>query len=53
MNLSLVTLVYADPKHVEKPAKQHHSRGGGAHHKQQQRSSIVDKLYSKRNRMSL
>lgn len=51
MNLSLVTLVYADPKHVEKPAKQHHSRGGGAHQQPRTSSKLIDKLYPKRNRM--
>lgn len=49
MNLSLVTLVYSDPK----PPKQHVRKGrGGAHKVKQSASHIVDKLYPNRNRMT-
>ena len=48
MNLSLVTLVYADPK----PPKQHVRKGrGGAHQQPRTSNKLVDKLYPKRNRM--
>lgn len=49
MNLSLVTLVYADPK----PKKEYIRKGKGGAHKQHRPSSpIVDKLYPNRNRMT-
>lgn len=53
MNLSLVTLVYADPKHVEKPSKHVLKPGlGGAHQRPRTSNSIVDRLYPKRNRLA-
>lgn len=53
MNFHLVTLIYADPKKVEKPSKHVLKPGlGGAHQHPRTSNSIVDKLYPKRNRMS-
>lgn len=51
MNMSLVTMVYADPKRVVKPSKQHHVRGGGAHIQPRTSNRIVNKLYPKRTRL--
>lgn len=49
MNLSLVTLVYSDPK----PKKDYIRKGrGGAHPNPNKKQSLVDKLYSKRNRLA-
>lgn len=52
MNRSLSALVYADPKHVEKPAKQHRKSGGGAHQLPRTSNKHVDKMYPKRNRIT-